>query len=310
MLQGIRLSMAENDRIEILGVDLLEEQSSLIRVFRKRAKALGIQLGWHYPLDLAWIALNVGALQGKQILDAGAGTGVLQWWMAEQGAEVLSADRADRRDLSCRFRSSYQVRGFRSDDLIPTRKLVFVRLSDSTKSVGFRLKGAVRATVTSLVQPFTRKAPGIVTLFHQDLSHMAELLDGSFDAVVSVSALEHNDADQLEWIVNELMRVLKPGGVLLATLGAAKDHDWYHQPSKGWCFTEGTLKRAFSLGKDVWSNFSDYDALFHRLQGSQELKDNLAPMFFESGENGMPWGIWDPKYQPVGVLKRKRASME
>ncbi len=302
--------MVEHDRIEILSVDLLGQQSGLIRVFRKRAEALGIQLGWHYPLDLAWIASNIGALQGKRILDAGAGTGVLQWWMAEQGAEVLSADRADRRDLSCRFRSSYQVRGFRSDDLIPTRKLVFVRLSDNTKSVGFRLKGAARAAVTTLVQTLSRKAPGIVTLFHQDLSHMAELQDGSFDAVVSVSALEHNDADQLERIVNELMRVLRPGGVLLATLGAAKDQDWYHEPSKGWCFTEGTLKRAFGLGNDILSNFSDYDVLFHRIQGNQELKDNLAPMFFESGENGMPWGIWDPKYQPVGVLKVKHASIK
>jgi ubiquinone/menaquinone biosynthesis C-methylase UbiE len=297
--------MIEHDRVEILGVDLLEEQSSLIRVFRKRAKALGIQLGWHYPLDLAWIASRVGPLQDKQILDAGAGTGVLQWWMAEQGAEVLSVDRADRRDLSCRFRSIYHVRGFRSDDLIPTGKLVFVRLSDHTKSVGFRLKGAMRAAVTGLVQPLTRKAAGIVTLFHQDLSHMAELQDGCFDAIVSVSALEHNDANQLEKIVHELMRVLKPGGILLATLGAAKDHDWYHEPSKGWCFTEETLKSVFGLSNDIWSNYSEYDTLLHRIRESQELKDHLAPMFFRSGENGMPWGIWDPKYQPVGVLKVK-----
>lgn len=299
--------MEAMDRIEILSVDLLDQKRNQISVFRKRAQALGIQLGWHYPLDLAWIASHLGGLKGKHILDAGAGMGVLQWWMAEQGAQVLSADRADRRDLSCRFRTGYHVRGFHLEDLIPTGKLVFMRLSDRAQPATIRLRGAMRAAATSLAQPFTRKAAGTVTLLHQDLSQMPELQDESFDAVVSVSALEHNNADRLKQIVRELMRVLKPSGVLLATLGAAKDHDWYHEPSKGWCFTEATLKRAFDLADDPWSNYSKYDSLFDRIRESQELKENLAPMFFESGDNGMPWGIWDPKYQPVGVLKVKRA---
>ena len=133
---------------------------------------------------------------------------------------------------------------------------------------------------------------------------MPELDTDSFDAIVSVSALEHNDADSLKELVGELMRVLKPGGVLLATLAAAKEEDWFHEPSKGWCFTEATLKQSFSMN-DPWSNFGEYDELFQKTYDSQYLQDNLAPMFFESGDNGMPWGIWDPKYQPVGVLKRK-----
>ena len=44
------------NRLEILSVDLLDEFSDLVDAIRHRASGIGIQLGWHYDLDLAWIA--------------------------------------------------------------------------------------------------------------------------------------------------------------------------------------------------------------------------------------------------------------
>lgn len=88
--------------------------------FYPRADALGIQLGWHYDLDLAWVASEPGNPSGMRVLDAGAGTGVLQWWLAERWAHIMSVDRLGRSDLSCRFRLAYQVNGFRPGDLTPT----------------------------------------------------------------------------------------------------------------------------------------------------------------------------------------------
>jgi SAM-dependent methyltransferase len=297
--------MTMDDRIEILSVDLLEKQNNLVRVFRHRAEKLGIQLGWHYPLDLAWIGSQLGEVRGRRILDAGAGTGVLQWWLAEQGADVVSVDRADRSDLSCRFRMAYRVRGVNPQDLYPTWRLVFQRLADRRHPLKVRLMGMARAALTIFVEIISPKAQGEVVIYRQDLSDLTDLKDGSFDAVVSVSAVEHNPPDKLKDVVDELTRVLKPGGMLLATLAAAKDQDWYHEPSKGWCYTEGSLRRAFSLSASVYSNYQNHDALFARLRENKELRENLAPMFFQSGDNGMPWGIWDPKYQPVGVRKMK-----
>ena len=100
-------------------------------------------------------------------------------------------------------------------------------------------------------------------------------------------------------------RVLKPGGAILATLGAAKGEDWYHEPSQGWCYSEATLKRVFDIPSVVRSNYQQYDQLFESLRGNKELKDNLASFYFNSGNNGMPWGKWDPQYQPVGIAKVK-----
>jgi ubiquinone/menaquinone biosynthesis C-methylase UbiE len=101
------------------------------------------------------------------------------------------------------------------------------------------------------------------------------------------------------------MRVLKPDGKLIATMAAAREEDWFHELSKGWCYSEATLREIFDLSSDCPSNYDRYDELFESLRNCNELCDNLADSYFQSGNNGMPWGIWDPKYQPVGVVKIK-----
>ena len=86
--------------------------------------------------------------------------------------------------------------------------------------------------------------------------------------MVSVSSQEHNDPSVLPRVVNKLMRVLRPGGTLLATLSAARDDDWYHEPSQWWCLTEATLLSAFSMSPDGAVNFSEYDSNFAELFNS------------------------------------------
>jgi SAM-dependent methyltransferase len=144
-----------------------------------------------------------------------------------------------------------------------------------------------------------------VIIYNQDLLNLVDIPENSLDAVVAVSALEHNDPDSLVMVVNELLRVLKPGGVLLATLCAAPDRDWFHKPSAGWCYTEDSLRRIFNLPDEVLSNYAEYARLFQELWDCAELRDNLARFYSRSGDNGMPWGKWDPQYQPVGVCKVK-----
>jgi SAM-dependent methyltransferase len=152
------------------------------------------------------------------------------------------------------------------------------------------------------------RGPGGVVIYNQDLKELVDVPDRSLEAIVAVSSLEHNDPADLERVAIELMRVLKPGGVLLATLGASRDEDWFHEPSRGWCYSEATLRRAFCLAPDAPSNYSQYDELFAALRSCRELRDHLASFYSRSGTNGMPWGVWDPRYQPVGVRKVKPAE--
>jgi SAM-dependent methyltransferase len=281
------------EKIEILSVDLLDQQRTVVEELKQLAQSLRLEFGWHYLLDLSWIISQLGEVKGKCILDAGAGTGVLQWYLAQHGAEVISVDRGSRAALPLRFRKRFHVQGLTPGDLLPTSQVL---------AQDFGKKAFLR-DLQALIDP--NQSPGKVTLYHQDLKSLADLTDQSLDAIVAVSALEHNTPEGLSLVVTELMRVLKPGGLLVASLNAARDQDWWHEPSSGWCYGADSLRKLFDLPATLPSNYDRYDELFAALNNCSELRDHLAAFYSHSDKNGMPWGKWDPQYQPVGVCKQK-----
>lgn len=314
------------DKIEILSVDLLDRYRPLVEELKDIARQLQLEFGWHYLLDLVWILSHLGEVGGKVIMDAGAGTGVLQWVLAAHGATVISVDRSSRADLPWRFRRWIKVKGLRPSDLNPPLKALWnaVRKGQSLKSrLGFmkqvaggfwRTARVIPLPRSGLSEPYTLsqtewvRGEGGVWIYNQDLSQLLDIPDNSLDAVAALSSLEHNPPERLPEVVRELMRVLKPGGILLATLGASPDRDWFHEPSQGWCYTETTLRSAFELAPAAPSNYDRYKELMQALRDCAELRDHLAAFYFRSGDNGMPWGKWDPQYQSVGVLKVKAGN--
>ena len=287
--------------IEILPVSLLDTYQPTVKALKKLARSLHLEFGWHYLLDLTWVVQRLEPVSGKYIMDAGAGTGILQWHLAERGANVLSVDRASRADLPLRFRRRYHVSGLRPGDLHPYSQTVRIKFSASSKLSARTI--TLGRDLISTANP--HRSLGKVIIFNQNLMSLGEVASESIDAVAAISALEHNDPENLRLVVNELMRVLKPGGVLLATLVAARDDDWFHEPSHGWCYTGDSLKQIFDLPGDTPSNYSSYDELMAGLRECSELRDNLASFYFRSSQNGMPWGKWEPQYLPVGVCKIK-----
>ena len=295
--------MKIEDKIEILPVSLLDQYQDVVHDLRRLASSLRLEFGWHYLLDLTWIISQLDFSKNLQITYAGAGTGILQWYLAEQGVMVLSVDRESRANLPLRFRVRYSVKGNNEDDLEPIYKTILHQARD--QGLLRSLAGTAREIIK--VKP-GRQNPGQVVIYNRDLVDLKDVPSRSQDAVVAVSSLEHNSPQALQEVINELMRVIKPGGVLLATLGAARDEDWFHEPSKGWCYSDITLKRIFNISSDVSTNYEQYDELFSGLHNCGELRDNLASFYSNSGDNGMPWGIWNPQYQTVGICKVKQAS--
>lgn len=297
----------QEGRIEILSPRLLDDFRPVVKELRMLAASLGLEFGWHYLLDLVWVVSHLGNPTGKKLMDAGAGVGILQWYLAEKGSEVISVDRSSRACLPVKFRRRYQVEGYRSanqDDLKPATHAFIhnFNASNSLKAKIYYLKREFQGILQN------HHSPGKVLIYNQDLLHLDTIPENTLDAVVSISALEHNAPETLPKVVNELLRVLKPGGILLVTLGAARNEDWFHEPSKGWCYTEETLRKMFDLPIDAVSNFDQYDSIFNEIINCAELRDNLAKFYFQSAENGMPWGIWDPKYSSAGILKIKPAQ--
>jgi len=291
------------DKIEILPVSLLDQYQDLVCNLKKLASSLRLEFGWHYLLDLTWIISQLDISKNLQITDAGAGTGILQWYLAEQGVSVLSVDRESRTNLPLRFRFRYAVKGKNKEDLEPIYKTILHQAGD---------QGLLRSLAGTAREILSVKSgsqySGKVMIYNRDLVDLVDIPSCSQDGVVAVSSLEHNSPRALQEVIKELMRVIKPGGVLLATLGAARDEDWFHEPSKGWCYSDVTLKRIFNLSQDVSTNYVQFDELFSALHDCGELRDNLASFYSNSGDNGMPWGIWNPEYQPVGICKVKRNS--
>ncbi len=292
------------EKIEILPASLLDQHRQRVEELKNLARSLGIGLGWHYLLDWTWILSLLGGVEGKTILDAGAGEGLLQWYLAEHGARVISVDRTSRAELSLRFRARYHISALSPDDLVSPLH-VWKKNFNHVKGLRARLTTLFRSSGGVLQAMLPKHSPGEVIVHNQDLASMPLIGDATIDAVVAVSALEHNPPEGLPGVVNELLRVLKPGGLMLATLGAARERDWIHEPSNGWCYTDATLRKLFRLSDEIPSNYRAYDALFLALINCEELRLNLADFYFRSGNNGMPWGKWDPQYQPVGVCKIK-----
>lgn len=298
--------MIGQNKIEILSVDLLDEQRFLVNNFKSLSRSFGnYPIGWHYLLDWSWIfkQLPLNTIQEKVVLDAGAWTGLSQWYLAEKGATIYSVDRFSRACLPFYFRKRYHVRGLRRNDLLTVKQI----LNPLNKCAN--LQDKARAIVRSgrglfghLPQGY---APGEVIIYNQDLANLIDIPDNSMDYIVSVSSLEHNLPDELERIVDELMRVLKPGGKLIATLGAARGKDWFHEPSQGWCYTEVTLRKLFKMPLETISNYNNYNQLFDSLNNCQELYDNVHISYRLTRKKGLPRGKWDLKYQPVGIVKIK-----
>lgn len=220
-----------------MSTELLNRHRSVVSVFEALARKVQKGLGWHYLLDLPWAANEI-LREGSRpslVLDAGAGTGLMQWHLAEQGIDVISVDRLSRYHLPDHFRCLYQVAPWRDGHLGPQPR-------------------SVRRALRRLFGRRRRKPAGTVYIYNHDLSQLVDIQDSSVDCVVSISSLEHNSPDDLRIIVQELLRVLKPGGKLVATLGAAQDKDWLHGPSQGWNYTERTMRDIFQLAPECPSN--------------------------------------------------------
>ena len=279
------------DRIEIISSRLLDTERQLVEEMRRVGEELGLGLGWHYLLDLTWAAEQLNpTTDGMCVLDAGAGLGVMQWWLAEQGVDVISADRQSRRHFPMRFRHRYRIQGYRKEDLAPRPNLYDFLPSLSPRRWHLYPQKLIMSLRHLRYKPEMASVRGTVFIYNQDLKSMTDIPDESVDAVVSISALEHNQPDNLRTVVKELMRVLKTGGKLIATLGAAKDEDWFHEASKGWCYTEETLRDIFKLNPECPSNYDQYDELFEALCNCRELRDillisisNLAIMVCRGG---------------------------
>lgn len=304
------------DRIELLSPDSLSNSNEYVIFTDYWCKVLNMLIGWHYILDIAWILKKIDELNlpyGATILDAGAGKGVLQFILASQGYTIYSVDFSDRkmpRNAAYIFRST-NIGPKQKFDNNYTRHLQLFSLKKRLRLISMAIHiSKYLFNVEYVKELFSNKKQeyGSIKYYSADFRNMENIDDETIDCIVSVSALEHNNHKEIKDSIKEFIRILKPSGAMFITTSATNKEDWYHEQSKGWCFSEETLKVIFD-SKEAESNFTDFDMIFNDIKNSNELQLRLSFFYYQSGDNGMPWGKWDPKYIPVGVTKWKNQEL-
>lgn len=308
------------DSIKILDPDIVYRRKDLIKFLDYWKHILDIQMGWHYDIDLVWILERIedlGLPKGATIIDAGAGNGLIQFLLAAKGYNVLSVDFSERvipkeaqRVFKIEKVSSKDIKSHRYQRFISHKRSNFW---DKFKKVNlFRplwtLKKIKKSLTHSLNPDYWKEVRkkdsnyGTITYMQADFTNMHKIATDSIDALVSVSAIEHNTFENIPKALREFERVLKPKASLIVTTSASKDKEHYLDYCQGWCFTSEKLREFFQMDK-AEDNYDDYDKIMKKLVENKFIYKRIPDLYFESGDNGLPWGKYPPAYQPVGIVK-------
>lgn len=271
------------------------------------------QIGWHYLTDLIWIYRQAQSWPaGARILDAGGGGGPVQYLLLEMGFDVTNIDlalpglrtpqqrryRAERRQLASYRPTPYNEH--LASRTAPVRPSLRQRVLGSAPLRVLRnaAYGPAHDLWRRRAGIAPRQRPGRLEWIVGNLCAMPEIAGASFDAVVSLSALEHIPLPQFDAAIAELDRVLKPGARWAVTTSATERADsWFHEPSQGWCFTVPELARRFAAEAELVAPAGILEAY----RKCDYLRRRLAGFYRRSGANGMPWGVWEPAYIPAGI---------
>ena len=275
------------------------------------------QVGWHYVVDLAWIYSRVRNWPSSyRILDAGGGRGPTQFLLAELGFNVTNLDLvlsepAPR--IQKRYRMTFESAGSYQETTYVdhlTRNSIKHRVLRKLRDVVYdsSLYQDVSSQKYRKIHDQWRTDNGIaievgrLAWMRANLCDVPEIAANSFDVVVSLSALEHIPVALLPQAWAEITRICKPDvNVAITTSATEQEATWFHDPSQGNCFSEHDLEMIFGAYSSE-GNLPANDVI-GKYRSCAYLKNNLAGFYRDSGDNGMPWGKWDPVYFPVGIFQ-------
>ena len=294
----------------IIGSDDFKFVESFISSTKRR------EIGWHYIVDLTWIYSNAKKWPRRfKILDAGGGNGPTQFLLAEMGFDVTNIDlflEEPRLSYLSRYKTTKKILdSYSATDYVE-------HLESVSEKVGIRNRLRPFVKNNYLYQKLKeikyikrhdnwRSTVGLddcqlgrIKWLQGNLIHIPEIPSNTFDAVVSLSAIEHIPINQLPLSIAEMKRVVRDDGYFAITTSASvSDKSWYHEPSQGWCFSAEDLYKLFG-GRINTSNPQD---ILLQYYNNKYLKENLADFYYKSGMNGMPNGRWNPQYFPVGISR-------
>ena len=314
------------EKIELFDISLLDDEIKLKEIDHW-LKVLNWNNGWHYDLDIIWVLRHLEKLNiplGATIVDAGAGLGVMQFILASRGYNVISLDFGKREipkyaegifNIECIDRDlgdytheymEFMSFGQRSakEAPIPITSKIKPYIMQPSKII-HRIGSSIRQRYNPHYLHELRRdhaGYGKITFLRGTFNDMP-IKDNMADALISISAFEHNTFEDMADSVIEFNRVIKPDAHMMVATSASNEKDWYHEPSKGWNFTQQTLSKLFGVTDNI--SF-DYDLTLRRIKSCKKFKHRISDYYKYSKESGLPYGdLTKAAYIPVGIIKQK-----
>lgn len=318
--------MQRESRIELIDIAYLEDTAKLKEIDHW-LRVMNWENGWHYDLDIIWILQNIEKLKlpfGATIVDAGAGLGITQFILAARGYNIISIDFAPR-DIPRLTKGIFDVSVIdKGLENYHHDYMDFINYRESDEISGFyRIKRGFDklrvnpAIITYYFRKFVRKYFNVYCFLERFRDHKRfgkitfvrgtfnnlPIADCTADALISVSAYEHNTYEDMEGSVDEFARVLKPSRPMLVTTSAADEKDWFFEPAMGWNLTYSTLCKQFDI--ESTAPF-DFGKGIDRLKMNTTLQARISQYYKFVSASGLPFGrLEDAKYIPVGIIKYK-----
>ncbi|MCX9029315.1 MAG: methyltransferase domain-containing protein [Candidatus Methanoperedens sp.] len=312
-----------NDLIELLDIGLLEDKE-LLKEIDHWLEVFNWPNGWHYDLDIIWITRqleNNNILPGATILDAGAGYGMTQFLLAARGYNVISLDFTHR-DFPKKAKGIFDIEIIETDlGSFENEYMEYMTYGKSTNAYMHILKSVPKALLNprKVIRNLNKKLKSYIEYHNEKTKNHnkfgeIKFLRGTFnniplndkavDALISISAFEHNKYDDMPGSINEFNRIIKDEGIMFITTSAARDKDWYQVASKGWNLTKITLSRWFNISNEK-INFN-YDLQYDGISKSKKLFERLDAYYKEKNNLTVPNGdLKNIEYIPVGIRKNK-----
>jgi 2-polyprenyl-3-methyl-5-hydroxy-6-metoxy-1,4-benzoquinol methylase len=178
---------------------LIDDMHNMMKVRRSKYKSFapckgkGIlepaQIQSYKHWDYAWAIVHSKVQKGMTVLDAGAGRGFLQYYLARLGVNIHSIDVSP---LESKF----------------IRKL---------HAIAYQMKIPIKQNPYRVTKKLQRRYKTHLEYRFESVSALS-YPDNFFDQVFSMSVLEHLDAATLRSGLREMSRVLKPRGLLVLTI--------------------------------------------------------------------------------------------
>lgn len=224
--------------------------------------------GWHYDLDIIWILNKLNEYKikpGDWILDAGAGQGLLQFFLAAKGYNIISYDYSARKILYRAkniFNISYKhdQTNYKHDYMshikyAPDNKNVF-DLVIYLKNCGLKLflKNIFRwfrgyfYFIYEII--FVNKSNyGKIIMFRGSFQEISKF-NFNVQAIVSLSAIEHCNKEEIPSCLDELFTKLQNGPMLITTSVHSDREDKYEDYFQSWTFGIKSLLNFFNIKVD------------------------------------------------------------